>query len=269
MEIGILSSKDEIFPGGNGLDHNGTVIPSGTGEIVVNVGIRPFAGGKIKNFNFVENRLVVPTAISVQLILVDENGVSTSTWRGELESNVDFNLLPLFGFEVIGEDVIKTLSCVEMSTMATINVDLVFVEATSGICTWCRCSNSRFLVFFNGLVTFSAGPDVVLCVKEPCVIQANFRGVMTSKNEQFVILRRDSLGYMLATGGRDFITSRGLFFPDPLVTHHAEGVHLLVRLNGLSLLNSFDTTVHDVLLATDVVKGVTRTGGRLVACLLL
>jgi hypothetical protein len=44
---------------------------------------------------------------------------------------------------------------------------------------------------------------------------------MTSKNEHFVILRRDNFGYVLATCRRNFITTGALFFPNPLVTHHA------------------------------------------------
>lgn len=269
MEVSELSTKDEILPGGNSFNHDGAVVPSWTGEVVVDVRIRPFTSGKIEDFDLVEYRLVVPSTIGVQFLFMDENGVSTSSWRRKLESDVDLNLLPLLGLKIVGEDIIKARPLIEKSTMTSIDVDLVFVEATSSICTGRGTSNCGFLVFLNGLVTLGACPGVVFCIEEPGVIQAHFRRLMTSKNEHFVILRRDNFGYVLATCRRNFITTGALFFPNPLVTHHAEGVDLLVGLDGLSLFHSFDTTVHDVLLVTDVVERVTRTGGWLVTCLLL
>lgn len=257
MEVGTLTSEDEVLPSGDGLNHDGRVVPTGSREHVVNIWVTPFAGLQIEHFDFVVNGLVVPTSVSVELVFHDENRVSTTSWRRELKTSKNFDLFPSLCLKIVGVDVVKTDASVVESTMTSINVDLVLVEATCSVGTWRRGSDCGLFVLFDLLVSLCAGPGILLGVEEPGVVKAHSRGVVTTEHEHLVVEGRDHFGYVLGSGWGHLVTSWVLLFPDPLLAHHAEGVHVRVGLDLTSSGGCFNTTVHEILVSTDEVHGMT------------
>jgi hypothetical protein len=60
-EVGTLTTHDEVLPGGDSLDHNGGMVPSG--DIVVNIGIIPFTAAEIESEDVVVVGFRVPSTV--------------------------------------------------------------------------------------------------------------------------------------------------------------------------------------------------------------
>jgi hypothetical protein len=257
MEVGTLTTKDEVLPGGDGLNHDCRVVPTWSREHVVDIGVTPFAGLQIEHFDFVVHGFVIPSTVSVELVVHDENGVSTTSWRRELKTSDDFDLFPLLSLKIVGVDIVEADAGVVESTMASINVDLVLVDAATGVGTWGRSSNGGLLVVLDLTISLCAGPGVLLGVEEPGVVKTHGGGAVTTENEHLVVDWRNDFGYMLRSCWGHLLATWALLFPDPLVAHHAESEDVTVGLDLSSGCGCFDTTVHNILVPADEVHGMT------------
>jgi len=125
MEIGTFTTENEIFPGWDSLHHDSRVVPARAW--VIDVGIRPLMRIKVKQLDFVVDSFVVPATIGKEFVVHNEDRMATTPWWWGLSTDLNFNLLPLFGLDVKCVDVIQADALVVETTMTTIDEDLVLV----------------------------------------------------------------------------------------------------------------------------------------------
>ena len=83
--------------------------------------------------------------------------------------------------------------------MTTEDVNLILVNASSCIGSWCWCSDRRVLVGKVVLVGPDSYPLEVLDVKEPGIIETGLLTMVTTEKEHTVILWRHGQGDVLGT----------------------------------------------------------------------
>ena len=232
------------------------MVPSG--NLVVNIGIVPLLGGEIEDDHVVIVELGVPSTIGVELIVVDENGVTTTTWGQRLQSLDGFDALPDAALNIVSVDIIEGDTCVVKTTVSSIDEDLVLVDAGAGVGTRRGTANGRLLVVLDALVTGGASPDVLLGVQEPRVVKSDGRTSMSTEHEQLFVLGSNGDRDVLGTGGRDFVAFGFLALPDPVLAGHSEGEEIRVGADFLSCAGHLNTTVHQVRLTANEIHRMTR-----------
>lgn len=202
-------------------------------------------------------------------VIVTEDGVSTTSKRERLSSLDGDDLFPGLSSNVKGVDIVERDSSVVKSTVSSIDDNLTFVVAGSGVSTWRRSTDKGFFVLFSLLVSSSTRPDAFLGVEEPSIVKTHSRAGVSSENEHTVITWRNCNCDVLSTGKGDFVTLGLKLFPDPVLTGHSELIHIGDRLHFLTLSGLSDTSVHEVAALANEVHRVTRARAGLFPTLLL
>ena len=126
-----LTTKDEILPGGDGLDHDGGVVP--TGDTVEDIRIGPLACLKIEDNKVCELRLRVPASIGVEFVVDYEDGITTAAHRRGLGLLDRLVLVPRLCLQIEREYVCEGGAGIVQTTMATVDVYLVVGIAISHV----------------------------------------------------------------------------------------------------------------------------------------
>ena len=96
--------------------------------------------------------------------------------------------------------------------MASVDVHLVVVDIVSSIGSGRRCTDRRFLVWFDIVIALDTAPGKVLNVEPPAVIESGGWVGVAAEYEELIALRGDA-GNMLSTGSWEFFAFRLLLFP--------------------------------------------------------
>lgn len=140
VEVSRLSSEDEVFPGWNGFDHDGAVVPSW--DSVEDIWVRPELGLKVEHDGVAVLGLRVPSTIDVNLVGFTEDGV-TSSWFWWVVVWLD--LLPKVCFSIKAVDVVESNTGVVKTSMSSEDVDFLSHHGSSSVGSWSWDFLSRLL----------------------------------------------------------------------------------------------------------------------------
>jgi len=169
IEVGALTTEDEILPGGDSLNHDSRMVPAG--NIVVDIGVAPFTSVNVPDNKVVVLGLRVPATVGIELIVTSEESVATTSLRhGGLSSNW-LVLLPGFGFNVERVDIAVGNARVVETTVTTVNPEFTTPVASTSVGTRWWGTDSGVLVEGNSFVTVNAGPAVLGDLEPPTVIK--------------------------------------------------------------------------------------------------
>lgn len=222
-EVGALTTEDEVLPGGDSLNHDGTVVPAG--HVIVDVGVGPLKSVQVENDNVVELRLTVPSTVRVELILESEQGVTTAA-GGEhsVGRNDGLVLLPDLGGDVKGVDIVQGDASVVQTTVTTVDPDLVVVVAGTGVRTGSgRVDGALLVLLSDGLVTLDALPREVMDSEPPAVVKTLGWGLVSTEDEDAIVLGRGD-GDVLGTGRGQIVANGLLLFPAGLLCDRKRGL---------------------------------------------
>lgn len=181
MILSALSTENEEFPGWDGFDKGGAVVPSW--DFVVDIWISPFFGLEVENPNVVVLHFSVPSSIDIDLLITGEQTVSTSSiWRVVVWNE----LLPSFFLEVEAVKVIESNTGVVETSMSSEDIDFLVVNASSAVCSWSWSSACGVEVLNIVLILPNSFPFHGFDLKEPCIVESGLWAMMTTKDEHLV-----------------------------------------------------------------------------------
>ena len=213
-EVGALTSEDEVLPGGDGLDHDGGVVPPG--DTIRDVGVSPLTSVKVEQEQVGELRLRVPATVRVKLVVDDEDGVATTADGGRLCLLDGVVLVPRLRLQVEAEDVGEGGAGVVETTMATVDVDLAVVVGSSHVGSGIGCTDRRLLVRGTINVALNALPNDLWVVQvghfqEPAVVEADCGAGVTTEDKDVLLGGQE--GNMLGPGDGYLVSLDDFLFP--------------------------------------------------------
>lgn len=159
------------------------MVPSA--DTVEDVWVGPLAGLEIEDDEVGELGLRVPSSIGVELVIDNEDGVTSTAWWGRLSLLDWLILMPGLSVNIEAVDVVKGLSGIVETSMATIDVDFVSGETGTTVGSWGWSTNGGLLVLLYILVTLNSVPSdwlTVLDAEPPAVIEAHGWSVMATED---------------------------------------------------------------------------------------
>ena len=190
------------------------MVPSG--DTIEDIGVRPLAGVQVKDDQASELGLGVPATIGVELIIHDEDGVTTTANGGRLGLRDGNVLLPCLRIEIKAVDIGEGSASVVQTTVTTIDIHLAVVEGGTHVGSGRRSTDGRLHVGRHDTVTYHSFQSDLWVVgvgdlHEPAVIKTLGRAGMSTEDEDFFLRGQDSS--MLGTSARHLVSFNCFLFP--------------------------------------------------------
>lgn len=160
------------------------MVPSGYS--IENITVSPLELAEIELPDLIVLFLRVPASVNEKFLTRSilsgkDRAAASSFWR----ASVDFELLPLFGLEIEGMNIVEVLSLVVDTTVATENDNFAFVNAGSAVGSRSGGSDVGLFVFHGRLATDSS-PFHFFDVEDPGVIESSLSTVVATENEKLI-----------------------------------------------------------------------------------